>query len=196
MLQHSKRRLARIAWVSVLLCGELLFGTILAQDKTGVWIDVPFVKQEKDGCGAAVIAMVMQYWARQSAKNASTSSGSDTASDPVAIQRELFSAKDKGIRASDLERYFKEHGFRTFAFAGQWDDLKEHLAKGRPLIVALKPAPGEKSLHYVVVTGVDWARNVVMVNDPAQKKLLKEDRASFDMQWSAVNRWTLLAVPQ
>jgi len=26
-----------------------------------VWLDVPFVKQEKDGCGAASIAMVMQY---------------------------------------------------------------------------------------------------------------------------------------
>ena len=32
---------------------------------SGVWLDVPFVKQEKNGCGAASIAMVMQFWQRQ-----------------------------------------------------------------------------------------------------------------------------------
>jgi ABC-type bacteriocin/lantibiotic exporter with double-glycine peptidase domain len=186
-----------LAWVSVLLWEWLpAQNTSGAQEKTGVWIDVPFVKQEKDGCGAAVIAMVMQYWAHQPSERESSKPVGDKAADAVAIQRELFSARDKGIRASDLERYFKQHGFRTFAFAGKWDDFKDHLAKGRPLIVALKPSPGEKSLHYVVVTGVDWAQNVVMVNDPAQKKLMKEDRASFEKQWAAVDRWTLLAVPE
>ena len=29
---------------------------------SGIWLDVPFVPQEKNGCGAAVIAMVMDYW--------------------------------------------------------------------------------------------------------------------------------------
>jgi uncharacterized protein YvpB len=195
MLQNALRRLALMAWVSALLCG------LLAAQSSGVWIDVPFVKQEKDGCGAAVIAMVMQYWAKQPSK---TDSGKDGAmrqanaesTDPAAIQQALYSPKAKGIYASDMERYFKEHGFRTFAFAGTWDDLKQHLEKGRPLIAAVKPAPGEKSLHYVVVTGVDWGQNLVMVNDPAQKKLLKEDRASFEKQWAAKGRWTLLAVPE
>ena len=28
------------------------------------WLDVPFVPQSRDGCGAAAIAMVMQYWIR------------------------------------------------------------------------------------------------------------------------------------
>src|ERR1043165_5812507 len=38
--------------------GALALGT----PASGVWLDVPFIKQEKDGCGAASIAMVMQYW--------------------------------------------------------------------------------------------------------------------------------------
>jgi ABC-type bacteriocin/lantibiotic exporter with double-glycine peptidase domain len=155
-----------------------------------VWLDVPFIKQEKDGCGAASIAMVMQYWRRQQGK------GVDSSADYVSIQHELFSVKDHGIRATDMERYFQQHGFQTFAFAGKWDDLKQHLEKGRPLIAALKPSALESSLHYVVVVGVDPEQNLVLLNDAAQRKLLKQERASFEKQWSAVGRWTLLVLPK
>ena len=52
-----------IARIAVALLG---FCCVLpAADLPGVWLDVPFVKQEKDGCGAASIAMVMQYWQAQ-----------------------------------------------------------------------------------------------------------------------------------
>jgi ABC-type bacteriocin/lantibiotic exporter with double-glycine peptidase domain len=168
----------------VCLCGFIFAAT------PGIWLDVPFIRQEKDGCGAASIAMVMQYWRRQQAKEI------ETAADAEAIQHALFSSKDHGIRASEMERYFQENGFQTFAFTGKWDDFKQHLEKGRPLIVALKPSTLEASLHYVVVVGVDPAKKIVYVNDAAQRKLLKQDRADFEKQWGAVGRWTLLALPK
>jgi uncharacterized protein YvpB len=49
-------------------------------------------------------------------------------------------------------------------------------------------------LHYVVVTGV--GPEMVMVNDPAQRKLLQQDQSSFEREWSATGKWTLLALPQ
>ena len=52
------------------------------------------------------------------------------------------------------------------------------------------------ALHYVVVTGLDWEHSVVMVNDPAQRKLLKQDQSSFEREWSGAGKWTLLALPQ
>ena len=162
----------------------------MAAQGSGVWLDVPFIKQPKNGCGAASIAMVMQYWHRQPGETQRSDS------DPADIQRALYSGEARGIYASDMERYFREHRFRTYAFRGQWDDLKQHLAKGRPLIVALKPMPAETGLHYVVVAGLDWEQNVVLVNDPAQRKLLKVDRASFLAEWNAVDDWTLLALPE
>lgn len=176
------------------LCGMLC----LAQDP-GIWLDVPFFKQTKNGCGSASIAMVMQYWRNSGKSNGAhvePSSAATEAIDPEIIQRDLYSAKDHGVRASDMQRYFQGHGFRTFAFRGTWNDLKLHLEKGRPLIVALKPLPAESALHYVVVVGVNWAENVVLVNDAAQRKLLKADRGVFEKEWSAVDRWTLLAVPR
>jgi uncharacterized protein YvpB len=179
----------RIGVISAVLLG--LCGALLAADLPGVWLDVPFVKQEKDGCGAASIAMVMQYWQAQQGQPANDSS------DPSQIQRTLYSAKAHGIFASDMERYFQENRFRTFTIRGEWEDLKQHLDKGRPLIVALKPSgsgPLQYPLHYVVVTGLE--PEVVMVNDPAQRKLLKQDRSEFEQEWSAAGKWTLLALPQ
>lgn len=165
-------------------------GLLLAADPPGIWLDVPFVQQEKDGCGAASIAMVMQYWLRQQGRPA------DGSADAAGIQRALYSSRAHGIYASDLQRYFQQQGFRTFVFRGEWADLKQHLAKGRPLIVALKPASGKVPLHYVVLAGLELEQGLVLVNDPAQRKLLKQDRSSFEREWSAAGKWTLLALPQ
>ena len=169
----------------------LLAGTCLrAAEPRAVWLDVPFVKQDKNACGAASIAMVMQFWQQQRglAGNAD--------SDPAKIQLALYSSKAHGIYASDLERYFKQRGYQAFAFQGRESDLQEHLEKGRPLIVALKPGGGD-TLHYVVVAGIDAEHGVVvLLNDPAERKLLKQDLVSFEQAWKGTGFWTLLAVPQ
>ena len=189
MLRSAPKRLL----ASLCLCGVLL-----AAAPAGLWLDVPFIQQEKEGCGAASAAMVMQYWLKQQAKPANADA------DARQIQRALYSRPGHGIYASDLESYLQQHGFRTFVFNGTWDDLKQHLEKGRPLIAALKPAGGKAPLHYVVVVGLDAERsseqssepNIVLLNDPAQRKLLKQARSTFEKQWSATGRWLLLAVPQ
>jgi ABC-type bacteriocin/lantibiotic exporter with double-glycine peptidase domain len=164
----------------------LLGGVLFAAEQPGVWLDVPFMKQEKNGCGAASIAMVMQYWHRQQ--------GTVASDDPEQIQRALYSRQAHGVYALAMEHYFEQHGFRTFAFRGEWKDLKEHLEKGRPLIVALNTGHG--NLHYVVVAGLNWQQGVVLKNDPAERKLLKQERSNFEKQWKAAGNWTLLAVPQ
>ena len=159
---------------------------LFAAEPSGVWLDVPFVKQEKNACGAASIAMVMQYWQRQQ--------GSLPSDDAGQIQRALYSPQAHGIYASAMERYLQQRGFRTVAFPGGWEDLKEHLEKGRPLIVALNTPHG--SLHYVVIAGLDWQQGVVLKNDPTERKLLKQGRSDFEKEWKAAGNWTLLAVPQ
>ena len=40
-----------------------------------------------------------------------------------------------------------------------------------------------------------WA-NIYVLNDPARRKLLKQDRSDFEKQWTATGKWTLLALPQ
>jgi ABC-type bacteriocin/lantibiotic exporter with double-glycine peptidase domain len=167
-----------------------LAGACLYAAKTSaVWLDVPFVRQEKNACGAASIAMVMQFWQHQRGLSANGDA------DEARIQLALYSSKAHGIYASDLQNYFHTHGYRAFAFQGRREDLRQHLEKGRPLIAALKPAAGAP-LHYVVVVGVDPERGLVLLNDPAERKLMQQELASFEKKWKGAGYWTLLAVPQ
>lgn len=165
------------------LCISLL--SILLSASDAVWLDVPYVKQPTEGCGAASIAMVMQYWAMQS--------GRSPDADAANIQRALYSRDAHGIYASAMEKYLQQNGFQTFIISGAWSDLQHHLGKGRPLIVAIKPT-SEKALHYAVVAGID--NDTLLLNDPARRKLLKYARSDFEHEWKATSNWTLLALPR
>jgi ABC-type bacteriocin/lantibiotic exporter with double-glycine peptidase domain len=153
-----------------------------------VWIDVPFVHQPREGCGAASIAMVMEYWAAQQGI------APGAASDVAAIQRQLYSPREHGIAAEQMGQYLRRQGFQVFALNGSWSDLDQQLRKGRPLIAALRPR-GQRELHYVVIDGIDSAHGMITVNDPAERKLLTRERAAFEKEWRATHNWMLLAVP-
>jgi ABC-type bacteriocin/lantibiotic exporter with double-glycine peptidase domain len=163
--------------------------SMVAAGPAGVWLNVPFVPQPRNGCGAASIAMVMRYW------SAHGSAIEAASADVVAIDRELYSPQQHGITARAMEDYFRRAGFRTFAFTGRWSDLGDQLARGRPLIVCLRESRAAP-LHYVVVVGVDSERSLILINDPAGRKLEKLDRRSFEKGWRASGNWTLLAIPQ
>ena len=158
---------------------------VCAGEQAADWLDVPFVKHEKNGCGAASLAMLMQYWQRRQGA---------AAADAAEIQKTLYSDRAHGIYASDMESFLRQHGYQTFAFAGTMHDLAEHLAKGRPLIAGLQPSGGA-TLHYVVIAGVDPEKREVLMNDPAERKLLKRDFDTFEKEWRGTSHWTLLAVP-
>ncbi len=166
----------------------LLAASLCAQSPAALWIDVPYVRQPPEGCGAASIAMVMQYWAVQPGGHAQLDSN------VAAIQRQLDSPADHGIPASAMVNYLRQHGFVAIAFRGNWSDLEDQLKKGRPLIAAIRPQ-GQAQLHYVVIDGIDPAHGIVTMNDPAVRKLLTQERAGFEKDWSATHNWVLLAVP-
>ncbi len=180
------RRTASAALPILILaaCASALAGRL-----ANLWLDVPFVPQQKDGCGAASIAMVMQYWERHQGQPAQPQA------DAGQVYRTLYSSPAHGIYAADMMNYFQQNGYRTFAFAGDSMDLERELTQGRPLIAALKPE-SDTSLHYVVVAGLDQPQQLVLVNDPAQRKLLKVDQSQFEREWKAAGHWTLLAVPE
>lgn len=170
--------------VLLLACVAPLF----AEAGAALWIDVPFIHQPREGCGAASLAMVMQYWASQPGGRPVPGADVDQ------IQRQLYSPRDHGIPATAMEQYLRQHGFVAIPFSGRWEDLEQQIEKGRPLIAALKPE-GQSELHYVVIDGVDPDRGLVMMNDPAVRKLLTQERAGFEKEWSATGNWVLLAVP-
>lgn len=161
----------------------------VAANSAGTWLDVPFIAQPENGCGAASAAMVMQYWDNDLHRASTARSSVET------IQQTLYSKQAKGIFASALVKYLEESGYRAFAIRGEWQDLQESIVKGRPLIVSLAPAGPHHPLHYVVVSGMDADGSAVFVNDPARQKLLRITRSDFEKEWNEAGNWTLLALP-
>ncbi|MCC7341255.1 MAG: C39 family peptidase [Bryobacterales bacterium] len=157
-------------------------------DEAGLRLEVPFTPQVKDGCGSAAIAMVMQWWKKHGHEPADAA-----ALDVLAIHKAVYPPKAKGTPAAEMERYFDRAGFRAYTFNGEWIDITEHLGKGRPLIVALRPR-GQRQLHYVVLSGVSATE--LLLHDPAAKPFRVMLRAEFEAQWAASGHWTLLALPR
>ncbi len=145
-----------------------------------VWLDVPFVRQAAHGCGAACVSMVMRYWHANSARAA--------APDEAAIRERLRPQGRSGVRASEIEGFLREQGYRVFAFAGRFEDLESHLLKGRPLIVGVRDPSGGAGFHFVVVAGLDRSRDLILVNDPARRKLAKVRRRDFEKNWKACGK--------
>lgn len=134
-------------------------------------LQLPFYPQQKNGCGAASVAMVMRYWQNQR-PGAATAGAS-----PRQVYESLYRPEQKGIQLRDMKRYLEQQGFRAFTLHGEWTDVEAHLAKGRPIIVGLKAAPN-KPLHFVVVTGSDFG--LVWLNDPTRKEPCRLDRSKFE----------------
>src|SRR5579862_5565376 len=114
-------------------------------------LNVPFVPQEKDACAAASLAMVFRYW------NTSIGEGE--------IKGTLLDPELHGIKGSKLAQFARDRGFQAIAYEGDLTQLRDFVAKGRPLIVAWQV--GRKDFHDVVVVGFDEGQDAVLVNDPA-----------------------------
>ncbi len=107
------------------------------------------------------------------------------------IHKALYEPSQHGIPADRLAPYLADRGFQAFAIQSSWEDLRRHLEKGRPMIVAY--ASGASTFHYAVAAGI--ADDAIAVNDPAGQKLQKISRQEFERRWEATENWALLAVP-
>jgi predicted double-glycine peptidase len=154
---------------------------------TSEWLDVPYVRQVKAGCGAAAVAMVVQYWARHNPDLKSAAEETERID-------ELLPASRRGIRGAALKDYLSQRGFAVYVFDGELQDLRSHFAKGRPVVVCLAPAGPRAPLHYAVVVGID--NESVWLNDSARGKLYREPLDKFETSWNFTGHWAMLAVPR
>jgi ABC-type bacteriocin/lantibiotic exporter with double-glycine peptidase domain len=138
---------------------------------------VPFVPQKKDSCGAAALTMVLHYW--------------HVAADHDQIASELLSPQLHGIRGSALEAFARARGLTAVAHEGDLDQLREYVAKRRPMIVSLDAGRGR--FHDLVVVGFEaqW----VIVHDPAEGASRRIAARDFETRWARAGHFALLVLP-
>src|SRR5512138_2058634 len=112
-IRHSGRRLAPVAgrvlpaWIlaSSVLCVSLGADS---DGEPGFWLDVPFVRQAKNLCGAASVSMILQYWHKASP------AGSSIEVPPFPeIAEALRSAESKGVFGSQMKAYLDSLGYQV-----------------------------------------------------------------------------------
>jgi ABC-type bacteriocin/lantibiotic exporter with double-glycine peptidase domain len=144
-----------------------------------VHLAVPFVSQQKDTCGAASLAMVLRYW------------GVPANHDEIAGA--VVESGEKGIAGSRLEAFARSRGLFALAYEGDLAQLRDSLAKGRPVIVAL--ATGRGLHHDVVVTGFDDTTHEVVLHDPSEGRDRRLATKAFEKRWGQAQHWALLVLP-
>jgi ABC-type bacteriocin/lantibiotic exporter with double-glycine peptidase domain len=143
--------------------------------------DVPFSGQQADNdCGAAALAMVLQYWGVAVTRDQITA-----AHPPAGNQR-------RGLRAGELRDFSRARGLQAFVVKGGVDDLSSELQRARPVIVGLgKPYGSERYAHYEVVVGLHPARRRILTLDPA-RGWRENSLEGFAAEWAPAQQLLLV----
>lgn len=139
---------------------------------------VPFVKQGKNECGAASMAMVLGYYGIEK---------------PVEELRQALKwSKWRGIGLRRMKAYPASLGLQAKTFSG-WKSgipgIVGHINQGRPVIVRQWSSRRQKQKawvgHYQVVVGYDLDQQELYLHDPLRKKagFLVLDFKKFEFLW-------------
>jgi len=158
-----------------------------ALSEGAIRLQVPFVPQEHArGCGWSVASMLFRYYDH-----------------PISDEdRELLKRNpesDVGVTGRALRELLARNGFRAAIFEGAPLDetgprgVLYHLSRGWPLVVMISPHGVNR--HYVIVSGIDERRGLVVMVEPVRGEVVCE-RQDFNNLWERGNYFALLAVPE
>ena len=118
-----------------------LLALVVAAAAPSFTIDgVPFVKQDSQYCGPASLASVLGYYG--------------DAADQKAIGEAVYCEKIKGALITDLENFARQRGYRARTGRGTPEDIRDFVARKRPVIVLVDLGFWVVSKpHYLVVFG-------------------------------------------
>jgi ABC-type bacteriocin/lantibiotic exporter with double-glycine peptidase domain len=146
-------------------------------------LPIPLVEQDDlHECGLAALTSLCDYY---------------HVAIPEAERKELvrLAAEEQGLSGAELRTALQGLGFDAFVFEGTFDHaptgVLNHIEQGRPLLVMLMH---DDVNHYSLLIGHDPERGNVVLLDPRRGRVLLPDE-TFQSQWGAVRRFTLLAVP-
>jgi len=166
-----------VVFIFTISCAER---PLLKESKTSRVIeDVPFYPQEMFQCGPASLAEVLNYWGVKVS--------------PEETADEIYSSSAKGTLNLDMVIYAKKKGLKADQYRGSFEDIKNRINQGYPLIVLVDYGLWlVQQNHFMVVFGYRDNGIIVHSGKTSNKFLPIED---FAKTWEKTNFWTLLIVP-
>jgi ABC-type bacteriocin/lantibiotic exporter with double-glycine peptidase domain len=166
--------------LSVLIPSCATMPADLAPAKTHLIAGVPFYAQEKDRCGPASLAGVMNYWKIRVS--------------PAEISKTIFSESARGTLDVDMIVFPQKRGLRTEQYSGGMTDLRKKIDNGYPLVVLVDYGFWVyQREHYMVIVGYD-DKGIIANSGTVSGKFIPEN--DFVKAWEKTNFWTLLIKPE
>lgn len=139
------------------------------------------VQKKQSDCGLAALAMVAGAWGRH-----------------WSIDEMAHRAPpgDKGVKLKVLRDVARERGLEAYAIQGTTQDLKNELAKGRPVLLGLiLPHDMRRNRsHYEVVIAINQKDGTVITIDPANGQWMRRSAKVLDLEWKHAKYATLVVV--
>ena len=155
MIATSLRHPGTVLIALVLLQGCVSFkpASRAPSAEANVLEGVPLVEFGAQNCGAASLSAVLTYWG-------SPSSIED-------LDAALPKAHNGGVLSLDMALAARDRGFDAELVTGSRELLEQRLSAGQPLILMLQivdiVGQSRDLFHYVIVDGIDPAKNLVRV---------------------------------
>jgi ABC-type bacteriocin/lantibiotic exporter with double-glycine peptidase domain len=142
--------------------------------------NVPFHPQEEFQCGPASLAGVLNYW------NVNVS--------PKEIASEIYSKSAKGTLNIDMVLYVEKTGLKARQYRGSFEDVKNKIDSGYPLIVLVDEGflIYQKN-HFMVVIG--YGEEAILANSGREQGKFIPVR-EFLRSWGRTKFWTLWITPK
>ena len=115
-----------------------------------VLVDVPFMEQAPNRCGAASLEMVMRYLG--------------TEADGAALDREIYIPALAGTVPELVAEGARKQGLSASVEQGTEADLQQLLKNGTPPILMLASTADDSKGHFVVVTGMNLQTGALRIH--------------------------------
>jgi ABC-type bacteriocin/lantibiotic exporter with double-glycine peptidase domain len=137
--------------------------------------DVPYIRQEREHCGPASLAMVLGHY--------------NVILSQEELAEEFYRKEISGSLNLDLLISARRHGFDAEVPEGSRSLLKKYVSRNTPIIVMVRSAPGK--YHFMVIFGYDDTEELFRVHS-GKKRNGTIDYQELDRIWAPTGKWMLV----
>jgi len=137
-------------------------------------------QQNRNDCGIAALAMVMQRW--------------DKSVPRAAVLADVGPLTEHGVALGALRDVALHHGLAAFVVVADRSDLEYELTAGRPVLVGLlRPHGSSRQSHFEVVVGLQRTSGAIATVDPGSGPQVRTWH-DFADEWDAAGRPALVVL--
>ncbi len=139
--------------------------------------DVPYVRQKREHCGPATLAMVFGYY--------------NVILTQDELAEEFYRKKISGSLNLDMLISARKHGFDAQTPEGSQELLKRSISSDIPIIVMVRSSPGSEKYHFMVIYGYDDTKELFRIHS-GKTRDGTIGYQELDRIWTPTGKWMLV----